>query len=331
MRCISSTRRLLLGLAAATLLASSSGCSDLFSPTFLQLFGSSSTTGFQALDPPLGHTPIVFKNNARMSEEVFTFMLQGDPGLSQTTVDEVARVNPQLTPAVVEAILQGVLDGTTAGDLEVLNLPPRVRMTIVVTKVNGGQQRLIYLNGLRLLRGETAVGGGGASISTNLPPDLVQNSNSTFVVQCSIATLTVESIEVYVPVVIRLLELVFINVGTTVTTQTFCNSFVAPQFNDLQADEGLDATQGSFSVLRNYDPRFFPPPIGNLQCGGVVTYELRGDLALPFNNVPNECLPEINPPANGEVPGYFQDNEFEFINSLQIPGRYSLEVRVRGG
>ena len=318
-RCQSGRRTAVLALVALVAVAGGLGCSDFFNPSLLRLFETSpggGSSAFAGVSPPVGHIPLLFKNTARIADNVFRYVIQGDTVVRPEVVDELLRVNPQLTRDEVEDILQAVIDNDPV-DLESLNVPPRVRLTVLVVNVNGGVQRLEFLTGLRIVRTE---GGGG----NTLPVDLIENTNNTYIVQCDIRSISIERIDVFIPVVLRRTAFLFDGDGRNIGEQ--CISFPEPQFDDLEADAAFDPTEGQFGTRRNYDPRFFPPPLTSLQCGAVVIIELAGDLFLPFRDVPNDCEPSPNPPADGLVPAvlFFDD---ETIN--QIPGRYSVKMTIR--
>ena len=321
-RCRPGRRTAVLALGAMVAVAGGMGCADFLNPSLLRLFETSSDGGnvtFAGVNPPTGHVPILFNNTARIADNVFRFIIQGDTVVRPEVVDELLRENPQLSRDEVEDILQAIIDDDPV-DLESLNLPPRVRLTLLVVNVDGGVQRLEYLVGLRIVRPET---GGGLGADT-LPVDLTENTNNTFIVQCDINTIFIERIDVFVPVVLRRTAFLFDPDGRQVGEE--CISFQEPDFDDLEADGVFDPTQGEFGTRRNYDPRFFPPPLTTLQCGAVVIVELTGDLFLPFRDVPNECEPAVNPPANGLVPAFlfFDDDTID-----KIPGRYGVKISVR--
>jgi hypothetical protein len=297
------------------------GCADFLNPSLLRLFETSPAGGggggvFAGVSAPTGHIPLLFKNSARISDNVFRYVIQGDTVVRPEVVDELLRENPQLSRDEVEDILQAIIDDDPV-DLEGLNVPPRVRLTVLVTNVNGGVQRLEFLDGLRVVRQET----GG---SNTLPVDLTENTNDTYIVQCDIVSIIVERIDVFIPVVLRTTAFLIDPDGRNVGEE--CIGSAEPVFDDLEADEVFDPTEGQFGTQRNYDPRFFPPPLTTLGCGAVVIIELGGDLFLPFRDVPNDCEPAVNPPADGLVPAFlFFDDET--IN--QIPGRYSVKMTIR--
>ena len=321
-RCRSGRRAAVLALGAMVAVAGGMGCADFLNPSLLRLFETSSDGGnvtFAGVNAPTGHVPILFKNTARIADNVFRFIIQGDTVVRPEVVDELLRENPQLSRDEVEDILQAIIDNDPV-DLEGLNLPPRVRLTLLVVNVDGGVQRLEYLVGLRLVRPET---GGGLGADT-LPVDLTENTNNAFIVQCDIDTIFIERIDVFVPVILRRTAFLFDPDGRQVGEE--CIDTQDPDFDDLEADGVFDPTQGEFGTRRNYDPRFFPPPLTTLQCGAVVIVELTGDLFLPFRDVPNECEPVVNPPANGLVPAFlfFDDDTID-----KIPGRYGVKISVR--
>jgi len=320
-RCRSGRRTAILALVAMIAVAGGLGCTDFLNPSFLRLLETSPGGGagggaFAGVNLPTGHIPLLFKNSARIADNVFRFVIQGDTVVRPEVVDELLRENPQLSRDEVEDILQAIIDDDPV-DLEGLNVPPRVRLTVLVVNVDGGVQRLEFLDGLRVVRSET---GGSAT----LPVDLTENSNNIFIVQCDIDSIIIERVDVFIPVVLRTTNFLIDPDGRNVGEE--CISSAEPEFNDLEADEVFDPTEGQFQTRRNYDPRFFPPPLTTLQCGPVVIIELTGDLILPFRDVPNDCEPAVNPPADGLVPAFliFDDQS---IN--QIPGRYSVKMSIR--
>jgi hypothetical protein len=304
-----------------SVLATTIGCSDAFSPSFLSLFGSSESGGLGSISTPTGHNPVLFDNEARISDSVFRFLIQGDTVVREEVVDEIQRFNPSKSDAEIAQILQNIQDEQPA-NLDELNLPPRVRLTVDVTNVDGGVQRLELLDGLRLVRGEELLG--GSENLTDLPPALEENSGDTFIVQCDIASIEIIRIEVYTPVVVRQLN-------TILTENVFveqCAAFDPPAYEVLEADV-LNLVTETITFEQNYDPRRFPPALDNISCGGVLTVELTGDLTLPFKDIPNGCEPNRNPPASGRSPAFFVDNQFGQQEGLRIPGRYSVTINTR--
>jgi len=323
--------------AALTLVISFSllcgaGCADMFSHSFVETFfpDEDGSSAFLAVEPPTGHIPIIFVNNARIADDVFTYLTQGDTVVRQEVVDELLRVNPQWTSEDITAVLESILLGNPT-NLEDLILPPRVRVTLDVTNSDNGVQTLEFLDGLRLARGEDQVG--GTPNIAELPPDLEQNTNSIYVVQCDISSIEIVRIEVFVPVVLRQIETVQDSIpGGGVVIYDRCTGFIPPFFDTLLPDTTYDAGSGTYNILRNYDPRFYPEEgIDNIACGAVVQVELSGALSLPFRDVSGDldCLPDINPPANGRVPGYYTDRESDLVEFERIPGRYDVNIRLR--
>ncbi len=312
-----------LAFVAMLSLLGSTGCSDFFNPSFLRIFetpGSSGEVAFTGVNPPTGHVPILFKNNGRIADNVFRFVIQGDTVVRPEVVDELLRENPQLSREEIENIIQRILDDDPV-DLEGMNLPPRVRLTLSVLNVDGGVQTLEFLAGLRIVRPETGGGFGGAP----LPQDLTENTNDTFIVQCEIDQITIDRIDVFVPVTLRITRNIFNRDGFIIGEECFTSR--PPQFDDLEPDEGFDPSQGEFQIRRNFDPRFFPPPLTTLQCGAVVIIELTGELFLPFRDVPSNCEPTVNPPADGLVPAFLNVDP---ISANLIPGFYGVKISVRG-
>lgn len=297
-------------LLAALTLSGATGCTDLFNPSFLNIFDASESGegAFSGVDAPTGHIPILFKNSARFADDVFRFVIQSDTVVRPEVVDELLRENPERTREEIENIIQTILDGDPV-DLEELNTPPRVRLTLSVTNVDGGVHRLEFLNGLRLAREQIGEFAGGP-----LPVDLTENTNSTFIVQCEIAQINIERIDVFVPVTLLLSRNIFNRDGFISGSEVFGD--IAPVFNDLEPDEIFETDQSEFGFLRNYDPRFFPPALTTLQCGAVVVIELTGRLFVPF----------FDTAGFGFVPG-FLINDDTFFN--RVPGRYAVTISVR--
>lgn len=312
-------RRLRLLLAAMISAGCVYGCADLFNPSFLQLFTpiDDPEAGFAALEPPIGHVPIIFRNNANIADNVFRYVVQRDSIVREEVVDEILRENPQLTREEAEQLIQAIIDDQPV-QLEEVRLPPRIRLTVVVTNVDGGTQTLEFLDGLRIVREENEnenFGGG------ELPPDLNENTNNTFIAQCEIAQIQVVAVEAFIPVVIKVTDPLVNEEGFPIGEE--CREFNIPQFRILLPDEGL--TNDQFTLTRNFDPRFFPPPLQDLRCGAVVVLELTGSLSLPFTSG-EDCEPEFNPPASGLVPGY---DRVDIEAQAQVPGRYGLSVSIR--
>lgn len=318
------------GLARATfagmgmsLLAGATGCSDFFNPSFLRIFEPTDGDGsaaFSGVDAPTGHVPILFKNNARIADNVFRFLIQADTAVNPNVVDELQRENPQVRREEIERIVRALIDDEPV-NLEGLRIPPRVRLTLSVTNIDGGVQTLEFLDGLRLVRDESGIGGGGRL----LPRDLTENTNDTFIVQCEIAQINIEQVDVFVPVVVRNLRDRFDQFGNFLAVE--CFDFEDPVFKVLQPDEGFDPAQGEFQTRRNFDPRFFPSPLTTLQCGAVVIIELTGELTLPFRSDFFGCELGFNPPANGLLPAFNVDRNAE--REARIPGFYGIKLSVR--
>lgn len=319
------TRRWFGVLLAAVLLLTGSSCSDLFNPSFLSLFGQSDG-GFSGIDPPSGNIPLLLSNEAQISDSVFRFLIQGQTVITPEVVDEVNKYNPGRTDAETETFLQNVLNDDPV-DFEEWNLPPRVRVTVLVTTGSGFLLPLELLDGLQLVRGENEVGENGNI--TALPPDLMEGTNIGFILQCPVAAITIASVEVYIPVVIRQLQNALVGPPGNQNTVVQCQGNQPPRFKTLEEDIGFNSQGSTFDVLRNYDPRFFPPPLTNLVCGGVVIITITGDLTLPFQEIPTGCEPTINPPENGRAPAYFIDSEFDLLAAERIPGRYGISVSIR--
>ena len=84
--------------------------------------------------------------------------------------------------------------------------------------------------------------------------------------------------------------------------------------------------QGEFQTRRNFDPRFFPPPLTTLQCGAVVIIELTGELFLPFRSGFSGCETSFNPPADGLLPAFLN---IDGVSAALIPGFYGIKLSIR--
>lgn len=320
--CRSGGSALAFVLLGVLTLSGTTGCTDLFNPSFLNIFDASESGegAFSGVDAPTGHVPILFKNNARIADNVFRLVIQAHKVVRPEVVDELQRENPQLTREEIEGIVQALIDNDPV-NLEGMNVPPRVRLTIAVTNVDGGVQTLEFLDGLRLVRDESGIGGG----SLLLPRDLTENTNDTFIVQCEIAQINIVRVDVFVPVKLRRLRDRFDQFGNLLFVD--CFDFDEPVFKTLRPDEGFDPAQGQFGTRRNFDPRFFPLPLTTLQCGAVVIIELTGELALPFRSDFRGCEVAFNPPADGQLPAFNVDRDFD--TEARIPGFYGIKLSVR--
>ena len=277
-RCRSGRRAIVLSLGAMVAVAGGVGCADFLSPSFLRLFETTPGGGaatFAGVNAPTGHVPILFKNSARIADNVFRFIIQGDTVVRPEVVDELLRENPQLSREEVENILQAIIDDDPV-DLESLHLPPRVRLTIQVRNVDGALQRLEFLSGLRLVRSETG-GGFGAD---SLPVDLRENTNNTFIVQCEIDTIFIERIDVFVPVVIRRNQIIT-NPNSGDFTEV-CVNLRVPAFDLLEAD-------GDFAIISSI---IHDTPRASVASGIHIVEGLLDDDRDGFSNSCDNC-PEI--------------------------------------
>src|SRR5512134_3861285 len=91
-------RLAVIGLAS---LLAPSGCADFLNPSFLQLFPGTGggEGGLASVEAPTGHIPILFDNTARLADNVFQYIIQGDSVVRPEVVDELLIYNPQLTRA----------------------------------------------------------------------------------------------------------------------------------------------------------------------------------------------------------------------------------------
>ncbi len=147
------------------------GCSDAFNPSFLRMWetpGAEGTSVFTGVSLPSGHIPILFINDARIADNIFRYVIQQADTPSEDTIQEIIRLNPQLTHDTVETILKAIIADQAVDLQQIEHLPPRVRIRVNVTNVDGGVQQLEFVEGLRLARQEDSVA--GTPSSGELPP-----------------------------------------------------------------------------------------------------------------------------------------------------------------
>ncbi len=300
------------------------GCSDAFNPSFLRMWetpGAEGTSVFTGVSLPSGHIPILFINDARIADNIFRYVIQQADTPSEDTIQEIIRLNPQLTHDTVETILKAIIADQAVDLQQIEHLPPRVRIRVNVTNVDGGVQQLEFVEGLRLARQEDSVA--GTPSSGELPLELQQRTATKLIPQCELGQIAIDRIDVFVPTILRVIHRQFDTI-TGVLIDEVCASFLLPEFDSLALDSGLNANE-TFDQIHNLDPRFFSPAWPNPQCGGVVVIHLTGDLQLPFRPAPSDCKPVVNPPSDGFVPAYV---DLDTVTQMRIPGRYRLQLSV---
>lgn len=266
----------LLALTGAVL----SGC-GAFNPAFVDLIDQSGEGRFATLDNAPGHVVVQFVNNAEVDESLVAYLESADGG------------------------------GLVLTNAEKRALRPRVRMRIRVTFVNGIQTIFEFVDGSTRLV--------DPRFDTQAVPDLNQNDLDNSVVLCDVARVEVDptsSIEVFVPVSLRVYELVqTTGVGGNITTEFQLRDTLPPAFRALAQDQ-VDE-RGNVVLQANVGIRDFPAPVpGPLLCGSVVAIVMNGTLRVPFlRGVDNN--PSYDRDAAAVVAG--------------IGGRFEFEVAVVAG
>ena len=150
-RCRSGRRTAVLALGAMVAVAGGLGCADFLNPSLLRLFETSADGGnvtFAGVNPPTGHVPILFKNTARIADNVFRFIIQGDTVVRPEVVDELLRENPQLSREEIENILQAIIDAV---------LEERSRCATVVKTICSADKDLAHKIADEIRRNEEAL------------------------------------------------------------------------------------------------------------------------------------------------------------------------------
>lgn len=229
-------------LAVSLLVVFAGGCSAL-NPAFVDYVSGGQANTFVTLDPAPGHVIIAFVNNAEMDEQLIAY-LDGPGGLRFT-------------------------------DEEKRNLRPRIRARVQVIFAGGAQAVFEFVTGTRdvIDQRETAFA----------VPDLGANDLDNAVVLCNVQSVALlpGSVEVFMPVRLRVYELVEVGTGLGGITNEFAlREQITPRFDILEVDD-FDEDFNTI-VVRNIGIREVPGPVINPICGTVITISLTGTLTVPF-------------------------------------------------
>lgn len=203
----------------------------------------------QTIDNAPGHVAVQFVNNAEVDERLVNYL---------TNLPADAGGPLVLTPAERRA------------------LRPRVRLRMLVTFTNGIQTTFEIVDGsTRLI---------DPRFSADAFPDLNQNDLDNAVVLCNVSRVEVapgSAIEVFIPVELKVYELVQVNTGGVSVGNRFeLREQLPPQFRVLQLDQVDDS--GAVVIRSNIGFLDFPAPVVEPLCGSVVTIVMSGTLRVPF-------------------------------------------------
>ena len=159
---------------------------------------------------------------------------------------------------------------------EIRLLTPRVRGRLRVTFADGTFVTVEMVSGSKSFI--------EPGFDANAFPDLNQNDLTNLVVQCDVASVTLEPgafVEVFIPVELTGFELLENTADAGNPTFMFePRQTIAPQFRVLQTDD-VDA-DGNVILRRNVGTRDRVHPTRDVICGGVIEITIQGSLSVPF-------------------------------------------------
>ena len=258
------------------------GCSSFLNPAFVRMVAGdspdTSVLGPITLANAPGHVPIMFVNNTRFDQNLIDYL--EDIGIDTS--------DPELRP--------------------------RVRVRITIQYVTGSSNTIEFLDGSDIIQG-TVQTAAGTQENPLVPNALTENSLSNVVGVCDILAVQPDaSVEVFVPVFLKVIQLVEISEREDVFVGRDLERTIPPQFTVLRSDD-VDANN-NVTLQRNFDVRDIPVQVTNVQCGSVVGFTLSGTLRVPF--VQDE-LGQI-------VPGW---EDTDFPSEASNPGRFEFQTAVR--
>lgn len=265
-------------LVAVGLVLVSSGCSNIFSSSFLALFPSSDAASNETLANAPGHV-IVAVNN-------------------QTEVDE--RLLDYLVPRIMAA--------TDLTETEVRALRPRIRMRVRITFTDQSSSLWEFVTGSGNLVDPAFIAAAD--------PDLNQTQLNNAVAICDVARVEMEpgtNAEVFLPAEIiqyQLIEATNPTGGTVVTYEQ--RGSITPVFWPIQVDE----EDGNGNTLqRNVGVRDVLSPVPNVICGSNVIITVNGVLTVPFLDPASPDAPSVDQDDLETVSRI--GGRFEFVVSVQ--------------
>ena len=164
-------------------------------------------------------------------------------------------------------------------------LRPRVRVRVTIQYVSGASNTIEFLDGSDIIQGPVQTAAG-----------------------------THASVEVFVPVFLKIIQLVEISEREDVFVGRDLERTIPPQFTVLRSDD-VDANN-NVTLQRNFDVRDVPVQVTNVQCGSVVGFILSGTLRVPF----------VEDELGQVVPGW---EDTDFSSEASSPGRFEFQTAVR--
>lgn len=191
---------------------------------------------------------------------------------------------------------------------EIRRLRPRLRMRLLITFTDGSTNTVEMISGSRSVI--------EPGFDENAFPDLNQNDLFNVVVNCDVASVTLQpntAVEVFVPVELTGFQLrESQGEGGQVITEWVASQTRAPQFLALQTDD-VDE-DGNVILRRNVGTRDGTTPATNVLCGTVIAFTVNGSLSVPFLD------------GVSQSPSFDVDNEPQVAG---IGGRFSFRTSVQ--
>lgn len=229
---------LLLGWLALSVV----GC-GAFNPSFLALFDTTGTGGFQSIDNAPGHVVLSVVNNTEVDERLLEYLL--NQGLNLT-------------------------------DTEKRSLRPRLRLRVRVTFVDGTFQTIEFITGSRSLIDPNFDAQSFPDLNQNDMDNAV-----VWCDVAEVRIEPGSNLEVFIPVELTGFELVETSgVGGQISTTFEPRVRIPPQFMAMQVDDVDD--DGNTTLQRNIGIRDVPGPTSNFICGTVMGIVIEGVLSTPF-------------------------------------------------
>ena len=245
------------------------GC-DAFNPAFTSLVAPNASATYATVPNAPGYVIVALQDNVTIDGQLLAYL---SPKLGLTPAEEKA-------------------------------LRARIRMRVRITHADGTFQTVEMISG----SGEFV----DPAFDAQSVADLSQNTLTNVVVPCDVASIQLEpgtNVEVFIPVSLKVWELVEVGEGQDVQLEPVLRTTIPPQFQAIQVDE-IDE-DGNVILRRNVDPRDVLTPAANVVCGSVVPLVVEGVLTVPFFT--NE-------------PGYDQND----LNTVAgVGGRFSFSATVQ--
>lgn len=229
-------------VATATCALFPAGCGQFFTQGFIKLIDPEGASTAITLNNPSGHVVIQFVNNAEIDERLISYLETPDGG------------NLALT------------------DAQKLALQPRFRFDVLITYQDASQSVL-------QIEFETAP---DAVLEPGcIPADANFPVEDNYVVICDVLQIELlqDTLEVLVPVAIDEYQLQqFTTVQGGISAEYALRDELPCGWRTLQLDDDRSAET---PLQRNVDPRTLPGIVFP-KCGDVITFEITGQLRVPF-------------------------------------------------